>query len=195
MDTNAPLFDRLAEALSYPTNGYQDTIASCAEAVRSATPQAMDDIVCFERAAASMTLSALQELYAATFDLNPQCSLDVGWHIFGETHDRGPFLASLRAALREAGITETTELPDHVTHMLWLIGRCTPVRAAEYAALIALALDRIIKTLESEHNPYAFLLRAVRATASPDLKVGPTVSSPHFTPTDAGPALKSGDED
>jgi nitrate reductase delta subunit len=189
------VFDRLSDALSYPTDGYQDTITACVEAVRSTTPKAVDDIECFERAGASMTLAALQELYATTFDFNPQCSLDAGWHIFGETHDRGPFLASLRVAMREAGIAETAELPDHVTHLLRLIGRSTPVRAAEYAALMVLALDRIIKVLESDHNPYASLLRAARATASPDLRVGPAVSRATSTSADAGPAFGSGNED
>ncbi len=156
--------DRLADVLSYPRDGYAADVAMCRAALAACAPQAADDIASFEHATAAMTVGALQELYTSTFDLNPHCTLDVGWHVFGERYDRGAFLATLRADLAAAGVPETAELPDHLTHLLRLIGRSTPVHAAEIGALAALALERTTPLLESDHNPYAFLLRAVRTT-------------------------------
>ncbi len=182
-------FDRLADVLSYPRDGYAAGVAMCRAALAVRAPQAADDIASFEHATAAMTVGALQELYTSTFDLNPHSTLDVGWHVFGERYDRGAFLATLRADLRAAGVPETSELPDHLTHLLRLIGRSTPVHAAELGALAALALERTTPLLESDHNPYAFLLRAVRTTLAAIPPVGPTFRS------GARPALRSGDHE
>ena len=34
----------------------------------------------------------IQELYTRTFDINPVCTLEIGWHIFGEDYARGALL-------------------------------------------------------------------------------------------------------
>ncbi|HSE32303.1 MAG TPA: hypothetical protein VLA93_12100, partial [Pyrinomonadaceae bacterium] len=43
----------------------------------------------------NFSLSNLQELYTRTFDLNPACALEIGYHLFGENYKRGEFLANL----------------------------------------------------------------------------------------------------
>ena len=37
----------------------------------------------------------LQESYTQIFDLNPVCTLEAGYHLFGENYKRGLFLANL----------------------------------------------------------------------------------------------------
>ena len=66
---------------------------------------------------------AMQELYVQTFELNPACTLEIGWHLFGENYERGEFLVRMREQLRRHGVAESIELPDHLTHLLALIGR------------------------------------------------------------------------
>ena len=66
-------------------------------------------------------LHELEETYARTFDINPACALEVGWHLFGEEYARGLFLVRLRGEMREHGVEESSELPDHITHVLALI--------------------------------------------------------------------------
>lgn len=183
MDTRLTAFDRLADALSYPGDGYLATIAACRAALAPWAPAAAEDVASFEHAAAALTVGGLQELHTSTFDLDPRTTLDVGWHVFGESRERGPFLATLRADLRATGVPETPELPDHLTHILRLVARSTPVRAGEFGTLAALALDRTLPILESDNNPYVFLLRAVRSTIAP--APSPTV----------GPAVRSGDHE
>ncbi len=43
-----------------------------------------------------------EELYTRTFDLNPVCALEIGWHLFGEDYERGAFLVRMRDQLRRA---------------------------------------------------------------------------------------------
>src|SRR6266568_3182701 len=58
---------------------------------------------------------ARQELYVQTFEFNPACTLELGWHLFGENYERGEFLVRMREQLRRHGIAESNELPDHLT--------------------------------------------------------------------------------
>lgn len=85
----------------------------------------------------------VQERYVAAFDLDPACSLNIGWHLFGEQYARGEFLAVLREELHRAGIDDTGELPDYLPFVLRLIPRLDETRAAQLAAGAVAALDKI----------------------------------------------------
>ena len=63
----------------------------------------------------------LEEAYTRTFDVNPACALEIGWHLFGEDYMRGQFLVRMRGELAKYGIPESSELPDHLTHVLAVI--------------------------------------------------------------------------
>ena len=80
---------------------------------------------------------------------------------FGETRERGGFLAVLRADLERVGIPESIELPDHLSHVLALLGREEPGRAAILAALVAPAVAAVRAALEERETVYADLLAAV----------------------------------
>ena len=60
----------------------------------------------------------LEELYTRTFDLNPVCTPEVGWHIYGEQYRRGRFLVQARELLKIVGVDERGELPDHLMSLL-----------------------------------------------------------------------------
>lgn len=77
--------------------------------------------------------AAQQELYVQTFEFNPACTLEIGWHLFGENYERGEFLVRMREQLRRHGIAESTELPDHLTHLLPLAGRMEHDEGAQLA--------------------------------------------------------------
>jgi nitrate reductase delta subunit len=101
-----------------------------------------------------------QELYVQTFEFNPACTLEIGWHLFGENYERGEFLLRMRELLRRYGITESTELPDHLSHLLALIPRMEHDEAAELAGQFALpALAKIREALKD--NPYANVIAAI----------------------------------
>ena len=101
-----------APLVSYPGEDYQARVRDCGEALAG-----------FARAIEGLPVETLQELFTQTFDWNPETTLDLGWHLFGENYDRGDCLVKLRGALKTYGVAESQELPDHLSHVLRLCQR------------------------------------------------------------------------
>lgn len=119
-------------------------------------------IASFRAAVETLSLEARQELFTQTFDLNPVCSLELGWHLFGENYERGLLLVRLREELRAAGIIEAGELPDHLTYTLRLLPRMETERAADFAGAIVLpALVKMVQALTGKNNAYEDLLSSI----------------------------------
>jgi len=104
----------------------------------------------------------LEELYTQTFDINPVSSLEIGWHLFGETYERGSFLVKMRETLRELAVEESADLPDHITHVLLALGRMEKEEQTEFSEMfIVPALNKILDTFEGKNNPYESLLKII----------------------------------
>jgi nitrate reductase delta subunit len=100
-------------------------------------------------------LSDLQERFTQTFDMNPDTCLDIGWHIYGEAYQRGVFMVKIREMLRQQGVMETTELPDHLTHILAVLGGLPWEDQKQFVQKYVLsALRKIKKGFEGTDNPY-----------------------------------------
>jgi len=101
-----------------------------------------------------------QELYVQTFEFNPACTLEIGWHLFGENYERGEFLVRMRDQLRRHGIAESTELPDHFTHLLPLIACMGHGEAAQFVGEFILpALTKIRSAIHD--NAYESVIAGI----------------------------------
>jgi nitrate reductase assembly molybdenum cofactor insertion protein NarJ len=107
--------------------------------------------------------AAREELYVATFDVNPRCVPYVSIHLFGEENfKRGEFMAALRARYAEAGFDAAGELPDHVGTLLRFAADLDGEERAALCRHVLLGpLGRMIDALDAEH-PYRPLLEAAR---------------------------------
>jgi nitrate reductase delta subunit len=154
------MHDLLATLLTYPRDDYLQVLAQC----RAACPaEASRHLAAFAERIGGLFAAELEESYTRTFDLNPQCALEVGWHLFGDTYDRGEFLVLMRQQLRRHGLEESAELPDHLTHVLPLLSRMAPDEAAALASRYVLpALEKMLAGLGGRGNPFEALLRAAR---------------------------------
>jgi nitrate reductase molybdenum cofactor assembly chaperone NarJ/NarW len=148
--------DRIAPLFAYPGDGYA---AGVAESARDAD---LPPLRAFASAVTALPTVQLQEQFVETFDLDPDCALDLGWHLFGERYERGEWLASLRGDLRRVGLEPSAELPDHLTNVLLLLAREDPARAADLAARVRPALDRLQAALMRRNSPYQHALSAAR---------------------------------
>lgn len=112
-----------------------------------------------------------EELYTRTFDGSSERALELGWHLHGENYARGVLLVRLRALLRQAGLDEGGELPDHVSNVLRLLGRVDETMArALVDNVLAPALDKALEGFDGgakaeraeTDNPYRKVLAALR---------------------------------
>ena len=111
-----------------------------------------------------MSAEELEELYTLTFDINPLCCLEVGWQLFGEEYERGAFLVEMRQLLRDCGVPESTELPDHLEHALAVLERLSQQSAGELAGKSVLpALKKMIGGLAGKENPFENVLQAIES--------------------------------
>ena len=145
-----------AGALEYPGQHYQARLEACAALWDSA------ELNAFRREVAGLSGEEMQELFTQTFDWNPDTSLDLGWHLFGENYDRGGFLIRLRGELRRYGLTESGELPDHLTSVLRLLERIPAAEATPFARdFVVPALGKIATGLEKSSSPFLHLIKAL----------------------------------
>ena len=115
---------------------------------------------------------ARQELYVQTFEFNPACTLEIGWHLFGENYERGEFLVRMREQLRRHRIKESTELPDHLTLLLPLIGSMSHDEAAQLVGEFILpALEKIRSAIHD--NPYEAVMAGISARLAADFPDAP----------------------
>ena len=154
-------FYRLAAVLTYPDCDYSDYIGAC---LAAAPDCAREHVALFRKQVAGLEIEEAQELFTRTLDLNPVCSLELGWHLFGENYDRGLLMSRLRRELAAAGIEENGELPDHLTHALRLLAEMPPARAEEFAsAIVVPALEKMLIAFSGKQNPYELLLQGLAA--------------------------------
>lgn len=157
-------FDRLAELLAYPGPDLACAAEETRDLLEQREPEAAAHAAAFLEAVEPLSREELEELYTRTFDLNPVCALDVGWHLFGEAYERGAFLVRMRELLARTGLVEGTELPDHLTSVVPAFGRMEPEEAAGFAAShLRPALDKMLAGFQGKDNPYEHALRAVVA--------------------------------
>jgi nitrate reductase delta subunit len=110
----------------------------------------------FKNYITSTSKEKLQEKYTQTFDMNPSTCLDIGWHLYGEAYERGSFLVKLRSSLRDNNINESTELPDHLTHIFMLMECLDEEEQQEFSREYTIpALKKILDGFDDEsENPF-----------------------------------------
>lgn len=155
------IYNLLARLLEYPGEDYPKRVARCAQVLAEDGADTAALLEEFSRRLGDLSTEELQELYTRTFDLNPVCSLEVGWHLFGESYERGDFLVKMRQELRRHGLVESAELPDHLTHVLAVLGRMPPADADRLVALLFPALDKMRAGFEESDNPFKNVLESI----------------------------------
>ncbi len=161
MSENLHVFELLNAVLSYPDQHYHRKISECRRALESTHPEAADLLRVFEADAADKTVPQLEEMYIQTFDMNKTCTLDLGWPLFGEDYNRGLFLVKLRQEMRRLDVKDSTELPDHVTNVLAILGRMDFEAAKDFAhTCVVPALKKTHEGMIKE-SPYRFVIEGL----------------------------------
>jgi len=157
------IYDRLAEVLTYPVAGYVARLGHCAEVLRARDESLAAMLEPLLLHARAVSESDLEELFTRTFDINPQCCLELGWQLYGEDYNRGSFLVRMRELMRETGVEEGTELPDHLTHVLPVLGRMESGEASAFSSRFVLpAVNKKLAGFSDHENAFRSALVTVR---------------------------------
>lgn len=148
MKIPAHLVPGIAGLLSYPDGHSRPLAVTLAEAAMATGHPCQEHLEAFALAATTLSLGELQEQYTRTFDLSPETTLEVGWHLFGESYPRGQFLAMMRHHLRQHGIDEAGNLPDFLPSLLDLGARLDTADALDLVDdCILPALEKLLPAL------------------------------------------------
>lgn len=126
-------------------------------------PDSARPLESFHSFVAATAPDRLEELYTLTFDLQPQCSPYLGYHLCGEGYQRSRFLVGLQEVYRAHGFTSEGELADHFREVLRFMSHVSDERI-----WFDLAADGLLPSLEkslegvSTDNPYSSLLGALK---------------------------------
>ena len=72
-------------------------------------------------------------------------------------------MVRMREELRRYSVPESTELPDHLTHVLPVVARMDPESAEKFVGeYVAPPVAKLVAALEQKKTPFAILMRAVR---------------------------------
>jgi nitrate reductase delta subunit len=160
------LVDALAALLEYPSAGFSALLEACRDYASTADPEIKVGLERFALGVHGLSAVQMQELYTETFDFSESCTMDIGWHLFGDRHERGMFLSDLRPVLAAAGITELLELPDYLPHLLLLLSRSDPSQNTELREKIRRGVETLRAGLHERRSPYEHLVTSAFAAAT-----------------------------
>lgn len=157
-------FTALASLLEYPRYEFKAALKDISERLGANLLSENKNFDSFRSGVDKLTTAEMEELYTRTFDLNPVCTLEVGWQLYGDDYKRGAFMVKMRQLLRDCDIAEAAELPDHLTYMLMALDRIEMDSGKELAdRFIRPALKKMMEGFKDKSNPYFFLLQFLDA--------------------------------
>ena len=154
------LIPGIARLLRYPDADTPKLAAAIADEAMNTGHPCQEYLEAFALVARTSSQEDMAELYTRSFDLNPDCVLEIGWHLFGESYKRGQFLAMMRHHLQENGIEAGSDLPDYLPNLLDLTMKLETQDAIDLVDdCILPAMEKIQSALRE--GAYAHLLQAL----------------------------------
>jgi nitrate reductase molybdenum cofactor assembly chaperone NarJ/NarW len=156
-------YEMFASLLEYPSEDCSVRVELCLQRLNRESSELAPGFAEFSRKSDLLLPAELQELYTHTFDLNPVCTLDIGYHLFGENYKRGELLAGLRETEAPYDLGQRYQLPDYLPVLLRLLVKLedAELRSALIAECMIPALEKMIEALSQTDNPYSDLLGAI----------------------------------
>ena len=162
MSAPRELLDLVARCLEYPD---AETAAAARRGAQRATADHPGLAHALWHLAVGLETAAhgeAEERYSALFDLNPVCTLHVGYHVFGDSYPRGAFIAGLAGELAKVDLRWRHELPDYLPTVLRLLSRAPAEDAGVLSDRVVLpALRKMAKAMEASTSPWSKLFGAL----------------------------------
>lgn len=158
----------LAVLLHYPDGDLFSSLEEIASAADHLQPTDMQSAIrAFIAYLKDRSLLQVQEGYTAAFDVDPAATLNMTFHMHGDSEKRAAALARLQRSYERAGWERATgELPDYLPLMLEFLSVCGHPEHAGVVWKYLEGLGVLVTHLEKEASAYAALLHPLaRMTA------------------------------
>lgn len=154
-------FEVLAAGFCYPDTDHLEFLHAGAGFLQAGAVKKA--FLSFLQHIAGLSLSEWEELHTRTLDLNPPAAPYFGFQTWGESYQRGAFLAMLNHELAAEEIDTEGELPDHFIPVLRYLG-CSKTPLPELVEILEPVMVRLISVLHKSDpdNPYLDLFQAVQ---------------------------------
>ncbi|HEY6910912.1 MAG TPA: molecular chaperone TorD family protein [Myxococcales bacterium] len=151
-----------AELFAYPRGEVARVARHCLALLGPGHPAApaLEDFAAW---AALVDPGEIEEVYSATFDLEPACVPYVGWHLCPDPERRNLFLSELSAVYSREGFLPREELGDHLSEVLRFlaVARDDEARLTVLREGLAPAAEKMVASFQPPFNPYRWLLDAL----------------------------------
>jgi nitrate reductase delta subunit len=166
--THQELCRHFATLLSYPQADMGGAARTCQNLLAEHHRLAAAELGRFCDFVEVQAAARVEEIYTATFDLQPVCHPYVGYQLFGESKQRTLFLIKLQECYRRHDYISGGELPDHLSEVLRFLAKAQdePARAELMNDGLLPALAKIIQGIEDGEHPYGDVLRALQSFLS-----------------------------
>lgn len=112
-------------------------------------------------------LTSLQAEYVETFDMQPENSLHLTHHLFGDDKNRGPALIDLGELYKDYGVEiSTNELPDYLPLVLEFTAYLDDSESTVFLSDAKKVFEVLNNNLEKSGSPYASLTSIIENRAS-----------------------------
>ncbi|MDR3629173.1 MAG: nitrate reductase molybdenum cofactor assembly chaperone [Desulfocapsaceae bacterium] len=150
----------LAFLLEYPDASWRDDLAELGGIVKAMTDDTQRDrLQEFLSYVQDKSSIELQEIYTRAFDLDPETSLHLSYHLMGNSEDRGKALAGLLWIYHRAGYDAAVgELPDYLPMILEFLTLSQELEGAEILWSCLGTVAVLAERLQKNNHPYAGLL-------------------------------------
>ncbi len=147
-----------ADILDYPGPATTAQVLHCISELAADHSEASEFMTKSQAEWAPMTLGELQELYTSTFELRPDCTPNLGYHLFGNDARRNMFMAQLKKRMETHNVAMGSELPDHLSLILRLLERqdSEEERNALIEDCLVPAISRMLEVLNQDGKPNAY---------------------------------------
>jgi len=171
------LLERFAEIIDYPRPQLGSSVRECAARLAQESPEAAALLERFQTFQAGIPLAKLQEAYTSIFDMQPECTLNLGYQLLGDDWRRSILLFQLKEIYQARNFETGGELPDHLSVLLRFLATAHDSNeAAEIKSdLLVPVLSRMAASIHLGESPYRWILQALlswlgekRKTFEPD---------------------------
>lgn len=159
------LLEALADLFEYPDPDLREALDRAQRLIAHSEERVAIPFIAFTDIVGPMSLEEVQEAYIRTFELSAICTLEVGFHLFGESYKRGEFLAHLRAEEDPFELRQDSQLPDYLPVLLRLVGHLSDAELCRdlVGACILPATAKMGAALDEKQSAYMHLIATVTA--------------------------------